>query len=761
MKIKVFDIKFLLLAILFAIIIVYMTVSSIDLIDNNSASFVSRLQGEELVVNLQNDMEILKSTAESIANDNRIINALNQGVQSVYIEEICASITSMTDNLGIVDSIMVTSIKDNFLIAEELILFDYNILEADWFYDELLETDVVITDVYNCPLNNKKANSAVQVILNPESDEPLGLVIVNMYLEELLINLREKYRIADVDIFIEYDTGGIYLVGDEIIYSDEIGVDFALSYMYRNYTVLDYYIEGISERLVFAVCLDSINEHENVAQNREYVVYRIGMLTIGISSIVLLMVVLIMNPVLQVVKSLLNIIKELGDEYSNTTVSLAKLVHMARFIENTLPKKIKYLLYYDETTGLANRKMLKTCYNDFVSRGTPFVVIFLDIKNFKKINDCYGEDIGNRVLITVAQRIISSLSGINFELIRYNGDEFILMIDQSYIQGSLEHFYFERIVRPFNMPLSHMDTKPINLEFNAVAIILPYHATCEEDMISKLYIMIKEKKTLNNCDILVFNNEIYKHHIYQEKIKDCLRYAIAADEFVINYQPIINEQKEIVKAEALIRWFSADLGFVSPAEFIYVAEQTRMIIDLGNWIVERVARDLRALLDDGIGVQISINASPIQLMERDFVDNIINILDNYYIPYKYICIEITEGILLEGVAIVKNNIRKLQQLGIVVALDDFGTGYSSFNYLTEYNLDILKIDKIFIDNSNYEIIDVMSRIAKILNMQVVLEGIETQEQFDEVKQFGFIQGYYFSKPVRWPEFKQLLEQKFS
>ncbi len=145
-------------------------------------------------------------------------------------------------------------------------------------------------------------------------------------------------------------------------------------------------------------------------------------------------------------------------------------------------------------------------------------------------------------------------------------------------------------------------------------------------------------------------------------------------------------------------------------------------------------------------------------MEKNFISDVVSILGKHRVDYQYVCFEITEGVLLKEKNIVRENLNALKRLGIDVALDDFGTGYSSFSYLKAYHLDVLKIDKIFVDNAtekDYAIIDVISQIAKILDMQLILEGIETQEQFDELKKFGYIQGYYFSRPVPWEKFKQL------
>nr|OON92035.1 MAG: hypothetical protein ATN33_08040 [Epulopiscium sp. Nele67-Bin001] len=584
--------------------------------------------------------------------------------------------------------------------------------------------------------------------------------MVNMFLEDLLINLANEFRIATLDVLLEHTDGGIYLINGKLSYTDDSNADFSTMYNTLNYHLIEYPIINETKTITFAINLDSLVDNEHIKNNRDFVISKIYALIFSIAIIMIIGLFLFATPIITTLKSLMTVIKELGEDYPEDEISLTTLVSMAKFIENNLPKKINYLVYYDETTGLANRKMLKRVYSKFILKGSEFVIILIDIKQFKRVNDIYGEDVGNRVLVDITHKLQQLFASVSAEFIRYSGDEFIVMFDKDKVGGKVEDFYNLRVCEVFDKPLIYPDTKPIKIDLNAVAIVNPQITDTDDETVKKLYIMLKEKKSIStSVGLLVFNNELYNRYIKEERIKDCLKNAIETNEFVINYQPIVNGDKQICKAEALIRWFSKDLGFVPPNEFIYVAEQTRMIIDLGNWIMDRVAQDLKTLCDEGRPVQMSVNASPIQIMEQDFVQNVVTIFGRYGIDYKYVCIEITESILLEEQDIVRENIKKLQKLGIAVALDDFGTGYSSFSYLKEYNLDILKIDKIFVDSTtakDYAIIDVMSRIAHILDMQVVLEGVETEEQFNNLHQFGLIQGYYFSRPVRWDEFVQLL-----
>ena len=220
--------------------------------------------------------------------------------------------------------------------------------------------------------------------------------------------------------------------------------------------------------------------------------------------------------------------------------------------------------------------------------------------------------------------------------------------------------------------------------------------------------------------------------------------------------------QKILKAEALIRWDNKKLGFIPPDKFINYLEETRQIIKVGYWTIERVCKDIKELKIEKSNIQISVNISPLQLMLKDFVDNVINIVSKYNISYNLLCFEITESVLLDDRQFVVPNIKMLRDLGIKIALDDFGTEYSSFNYLRNYKLDILKIDKSFLGNNeklDFDIINEIKQLSHLLNMEVVIEGVETKEQFNILGEIGidYLQGYYFSKPIALEEFKKMLK----
>ena len=276
--------------------------------------------------------------------------------------------------------------------------------------------------------------------------------------------------------------------------------------------------------------------------------------------------------------------------------------------------------------------------------------------------------------------------------------------------------------------------------------------------------MYSSKKSNKSSNLLFFNDVIYNEILEIETMKEDLKYAVDNNEFVLYYQPIVDKNKVIKKLEALIRWNNRKLGYISPDKFIKYAEETGEIVKIGYWIIEEVCRNFNELFKSGNRLQISINVSPIQLMEVDFVNKAEDILNKYNSTWRNLCLEITETVVLDENIIIRDNLILLNKKGVKIALDDFGTGYASFSYLKKFKLDILKIDRIFIDNDlhiDYKIVNNIKNIAHLLNMESVIEGVETEEQFNNLKSVGceYFQGYYFSRPLPIGEINKILSDR--
>ncbi|OON92289.1 MAG: hypothetical protein ATN34_00665 [Epulopiscium sp. Nele67-Bin002] len=620
MKVKVADSKLLILFAIFISVVVYMTITSIGLIDNTTASFIGDMQSEDIVFQLLDDINLLKETTNAIAEDKDIIEALQFIDENGYTDEYAQilrdniqNFSHIMANLSFVDTITIISPSSNIIVSESGVLENYDVYSRDWFDTHMLfNSQATLTDVYDDIMTGKKASSIIRVVSDPSSGEALGFVLLDIFLDDLILNIKDNYRIADIEALISYPSGSIYSYQDELIFSDNQDIDYKAIYTDKNISFIEYF--DADTHLVLAVDLDSIKQNEFVADNSSYVISRIVGLTLAITIIIIIVLLVLLKPIFSAITSLVHIIEELGEDYPEYNMGISKVGEMAKFVENSLPKKIKYLIYYDELTGLPNRKMFKILYKKFAVTQEPFAIILLDVKNFKGINDNCGDEIGDLVLIEIGRQLTGAVGGTDGVAIRYSGDEFIIIIEHDQIDNNVGEFYETKILPRFSQPLQYNDSKPIQVEFNAVAVVNPIHCGTEEDMITKIYVMLRECKELNTQRLFVFSNDVYSIYVNEERIKESLKLAIEQEEFVINYQPIVDGAKVVRKAEALVRWFSKDLGFVPPNKFIYVAEQTRMIIDLGYWIIERVAKDLQTLFKVNKPLQISINISPIQLM---------------------------------------------------------------------------------------------------------------------------------------------------
>ena len=388
--------------------------------------------------------------------------------------------------------------------------------------------------------------------------------------------------------------------------------------------------------------------------------------------------------------------------------------------------------------------------------------LFIDLNKFKYVNDVFGHNIGDEYL-TKFSNIMKDLVSEKGTITRYSGDEFIIVYEDYTTNKELIQFYNEKIIKVFLNPIKINEELTIEIGFSAGVAIYPKDGKTFEELVKKSdFMMYVNKKSFINRKISFFNESMYEKLLYSEEVKKELKEALENDEFYLNYQPIIDKNCKILKAEALIRWDNKRLGFIPPDKFINYLEETRQIIKVGYWTIERVCKDIKELKIEKSNIQISVNISPLQLMLKDFVDNVINIVNKYNISYNLLCFEITESVLLDDRQFVVPNIKMLRDLGIKIALDDFGTGYSSFNYLRNYKLDILKIDKSFLGNNeklDFDIINEIKQLSHLLNMEVVIEGVETKEQFNILGEIGidYLQGYYFSKPIALEEFKKMLK----
>jgi len=427
--------------------------------------------------------------------------------------------------------------------------------------------------------------------------------------------------------------------------------------------------------------------------------------------------------------------------------------------------KIKKQAFYDALTDLPNRVLLKERLEVEIARAkrtnTQLAVMYLDLDRFKIINDTLGHDIGDALLKDVAKRMSHAIRADDF-VARLGGDEFLILIpgltNDEHI-GKIASTILSRIQDPFRIK-----NHEINITGSIGIAICPDDGDVQESLMTNADIAMYRAKESGKNKFQTYTRELSNKALARMEMEHDLRRAIDYNEFVIHYQPKVNtETEEIVGMEALLRWQHPRLGLVPPNDFIPLAEETGMILQLGKWVLEESCIKNKALQNAGFPpLTVSVNLSMRQFEQHDFIDIVKNILHETGLEPKYLELEITESIAMLNVENTVRVIATLQELGVHFSIDDFGTGYSSLSKLGILSVNKLKIDKSFIskiaDTSQDSVIaSTILALGKNLNMQIVAEGVETRDQakFLRDKECDEMQGYYFGKPMKFDDFKKV------
>jgi len=432
-------------------------------------------------------------------------------------------------------------------------------------------------------------------------------------------------------------------------------------------------------------------------------------------------------------------------------------------------EQIEKIAYYDVLTSLPNGNRLSQDLPKWTKKVEEtdeiFAVFSFDIDRIKKINHAFGYAVGDEVIKKLAKRLKQVIP--NHSLIyRLGGDEFVVLVNLGskktlYIQ--LAEDILEHVQKPFEI-----NGQEIFLTTSIGICFYPSEGITAKTLLPSANAALERAKILgkNNYQIYSSNMDIMSFKDYY--LERDLRKAIANNELYIEYQPRVNVQtKEIVGAEALLRWKHPELGNVSPAEFIPIAEEDELIIDLTHFVVHEVCQQIHNWLNKGIQFDsISINVSPKRLLKKGFYDYLLETIDTLGVPPSLLEIELTETFLLQVEDTIYEQLNLLKQLGVKIALDDFGTGYTSINHLKWFPIDVVKLDKSYIhkleeNEHNRVITKSIVDLAKGLGIKVVAEGVETHDQLSylENSQCDEIQGFLFSPAVSIHQIEQFFLQK--
>lgn len=431
-------------------------------------------------------------------------------------------------------------------------------------------------------------------------------------------------------------------------------------------------------------------------------------------------------------------------------------------------EQLLYQAHYDSLTGLPNRFLaldrLQQNINLAARRGAHTALLFLDLDDFKKINDALGHEVGDQVLRMAAGRLKQAVRSSD-TVARLGGDEFVVLIREDGDEGAVRPVA-EKILETFQEVFLVMN-RQVMLTASLGISIYPDDGDEPLLLLRNADTAMYYSKAMGRNTFHYFTDSMNQNVAHRLQMEEQLRLALERNELYLEFQPIVEmSSARIVAVEALLRWRNEILGQVPTTEFIEIAEQTGMIMEIGEWVIDTAMIYLKHWDNwSEEGFRLALNVSPRQFRKLGFVDLLGRAMKRAGIVGRQIELEITEGMLLGDEMGASEIIAGLRELGVSISMDDFGTGYSSLSYLRDYRFDTLKIDRVFIrdvidDPSDRELIIATLRMAKGLGVKVVAEGVESAEQFDFLKREGcdLAQGWYLSKPISADEFAELLRE---
>ena len=430
----------------------------------------------------------------------------------------------------------------------------------------------------------------------------------------------------------------------------------------------------------------------------------------------------------------------------------------SELLRNVHEQIINHQARTDSLTGLYNRAMFMDLMSQAIHSAArherKLAVIFIDFDNFKLVNDQLGHSQGDKLLIEATNRLRNALRSEDI-LARFGGDEFIILLPQIDNSQSIEAV--TRHIQKLLAKDVQLDTTSLMISCSMGVAIFPEDGTTTDTLINHADTAMYRAKDLGRNNVQFFTEDMNIRMEQQRELEHDLRQAISKQEFELYYQPIINIRSgEVAKVEALIRWQHPQRGLVSPDQFIPFAEQSGQIISISEFVLKQACTDLPRLKQHFKSLErVSINCSARLFQSNTWVPFISDSLEEYKVSSQHLEFEITESLFIDSHdQSVMQTLNEIQKLGISISLDDFGTGYSSLSYLKRMPVDCLKIDKSFVKDvltqpEEKRLVAGIIDLAKNFNLEVVTEGIETQEQYQMLSQMGcdLVQGYYFFKPA--------------
>lgn len=424
-------------------------------------------------------------------------------------------------------------------------------------------------------------------------------------------------------------------------------------------------------------------------------------------------------------------------------------------------EQIHQLAFFDPLTDLANRRLLEDHIKQALASSARnqhyCALLFIDLDHFKNLNDTLGHKIGDDLLKQVAKRLLECVRE-GDTVARPGGDEFIILLENLSRDKTVAarecQKVGEKLLLAFSHPFALSDGQFIMTASIGINLFIDHYETVDELMKRSDLAMYKAKEEGRNT-LRFFDSSMQIAASKRIEIEGNLRRALEEDQFELYYQPKFNQQQKLQGYEALIRWNHPTEGMISPADFIPISEETGLILPMGHWVIEQACQRLAEWQnqEDKQHLTLAVNISAFQFRHNTFIDQVLELLKRYSIDAHKLEFEITESMLMNDIQVSIQKMSKLNRFGITFSLDDFGTGYSSLSYLKNLPLSCLKVDQSFvrdmlIDPNDAAIVETVIALAKTLGLQVVAEGVETQEQAEKLLALGcdLFQGYYYGKP---------------
>jgi diguanylate cyclase (GGDEF)-like protein/PAS domain S-box-containing protein len=448
----------------------------------------------------------------------------------------------------------------------------------------------------------------------------------------------------------------------------------------------------------------------------------------------------------------------------NFTIIMRDITERKRYEET-----IKFQAFYDALTGLPNRALLKERIDIEISHSKQakqkLAVMFLDLDRFKLINDTLGHDIGDKLLKEIALRLKNCV-GKHATIARIGGDEFVVLLPGLVHEESAAHVA-SKILEAIRQPIL-IDNHVLYITISIGISIYPEDGGNDETLLTNADVAMYRAKEEGKNNFQLYTPALNEKALERLALENSLRRALEYNEFVVHYQPKVDGKTEvIVGMEALIRWQHPNWGLVPPLKFIPIAEETGLIMPIGEWVLRTACTHNKFLQDSGFPpVTVAVNLSSRQFELQDLTNIVAGILEETGLAAEYLELEITESIAMQSVDHTLKTISQLREMGVKFSIDDFGTGYSSLSQLSNFSVNKLKIDKSFVEKidgnkGNSTIASTVLALGKSLALSVVAEGVETEEQvnFFRINNCDEMQGYFFGRPMTNEAFSKYYTEK--